>query len=488
MRQKGITLKVFLITSALLVVTASFIYLILYFFLPSYYYKYKTSTLEEGTVRLVQDVEKMSIEEARAKLDSFVQKYNVALIIHDKYGKILYFPSSFVPRLNIAIPIPSPPPLQFETVIPEDELQSIKGEGIPAVYTIQKPIAFTNGQFISSITATLQPIDEASNAILMFTPYIAVIIIVVSLGGALLYARIIAHPLLKINHVAKHMANLDFTQICEIRSRDEIGELSNSLNELSYNLQQTMSELQEANEKLKDDIQKEREIEGKRREFIATISHELKSPITAVMGQLEAMICEIGVYKDRDKYLKRSLEIMQDMQNLVNEVLEVSRLETYDFSPKLSRVNVSDTVNNIIHRLEYYSTAKSIEMQANIQDGLYVLADQKLLEKAVNNIVNNAIKYSPQGKRVQVSLYEEQEHIALCVLNTGVQIEELELEKVFQPFYRIEKSRNRNTGGSGLGLFIVKRILEIHHVSYMLQNMNDGVLFVIQFPKEVSSA
>ncbi|WP_335520621.1 sensor histidine kinase [Neobacillus drentensis] len=488
MRRKGITLKIFLITSALLAVTASFIYLILYFFLPSYYYKYKTSTLEEGTAQLVQDVEKLSIEEARAKLDSFAQKYNVALIIQDKYGQVLYFPSSFIPRLNITIPSSPPPPLQFGAVIPGGKLQSIRGEGIPEVYTIQKPIAFTDGQFIASITATLQPIDEASNAILMFTPYIVIIIIVVSVGGALLYARIIAHPLLKINHAAKHLANLDFTQVCKIRSRDEIGELSNSLNELSYNLQQTMSELQEANEKLKDDIQKEREMEGKRREFIATISHELKSPITAVMGQLEAMIYGIGVYKDRDKYLKRSLAIMQDMQNLVNEVLEVSRLETYDFSPKLSQVNISDTVKNIIQRLEYFSTAKSIEMQTDIQDELYVLADQKLLEKAVNNIVNNAVKYSPQGEQVQVSLSEEQEHIALYVLNTGVQIEELELEKVFQPFYRIEKSRNRNTGGSGLGLFIVKRILEIHHVSFVLQNTNDGVLFVIQFPKEVSSA
>ncbi|WHY79446.1 HAMP domain-containing sensor histidine kinase [Neobacillus sp. WH10] len=428
----------------------------------------------------------MSIEDARVELDSFVQKYNVALIIHDKYGKVIYFPSNVVQGFNISISSSSPP--YSGTVVAGNELQSIRGEEVPVVYTIQNPIAFTNGNFIASITATLQPIDEASNAILMFTPYIVVIIVMVSVGGALLYARVIANPLLKINHTAKRMANLDFTQICEIRSLDEIGELSNSLNELSYNLQQTMSELQEANEKLQDDIQKEREIEGKRREFIATISHELKSPITAVMGQIEAMIYGIGVYKDRDKYLTRSLAIMQDMQNLVNEVMEVSRLETYDFSPKLRRVNLSNMVKNIIHHLEYFSTAKSIEMQVNLQDGLHVLADQKLLEKAVNNIVNNAIKYSPQEERVQVSLYEEQKHIALCILNTGVQIEEVELDKVFQPFYRIEKSRNRNTGGSGLGLFIVKRILEIHQVSYVLQNTNDGVLFVIKFPKEVSSA
>ncbi|RAL24152.1 sensor histidine kinase [Thermoflavimicrobium daqui] len=466
--KKSITYKIFLITTALLCISALLIYLIFYFLLPSYYYKYKTDTLNEEINELVQTVDSLPFYQAKEILDEFNYNNNASIVIHDSHGNIIYIP-------------PVPARIVQKITMTDDQL-SIKQN--TSVYTLEKNINFLDGSYIATVYATLQPIDEASDVIFKLMPYIALIVLLISLVGAFLYAKLITNPLLKINHVAKRMAELDFTHRCKTDSKDEIGELSNSLNELSSNLEKTMFDLQKANEQLKDDIQKERELEVKRREFLATISHELKSPITAVMGQLEAMIYRIGVYKDRDKYLKRSFSIMQNMQRLVNEILEISKLETYDFLPQLQRINLSQLLQSILNNHEYFSREKQLEMKKEIEPDLYIRADKDLLQKALSNIVNNAIKYSKDKEQVITKLSHDNHIIILKVLNTGAHIGEAELTKIFQPFYRIEKSRSRSTGGSGLGLFIVKRVMEIHGVDYALTNTEDGVQFTMKFNKE----
>ncbi|MBW7461998.1 HAMP domain-containing protein, partial [Paenibacillus sepulcri] len=131
--------------------------------------------------------------------------------------------------------------------------------------------------FTLSVNAPLQPIDEASEVILRFLPYMLIAILLIAVGGAALYSRLIARPLLGLNNVARRLAKLDFSAAANpLKSGDEIGELSQSLSKLASNLRSTMAELQEANAQLKDDIEQEREQEKKRREFVATISHELK--------------------------------------------------------------------------------------------------------------------------------------------------------------------------------------------------------------------
>ncbi|WP_322459274.1 HAMP domain-containing protein, partial [Clostridium perfringens] len=131
-----------------------------------------------------------------------------------------------------------------------------------------------------NVIVPLQPIDEASKVIFNLLPLIGLVVLIISVVGAFIYSKIITKPLLKINNTAKHLAALDFEKSCEVNSDDEIGEIALSLNELASNLQYTMNELKNTNLKLLDDIEREREIERKRREFTATISHELKTPIT----------------------------------------------------------------------------------------------------------------------------------------------------------------------------------------------------------------
>jgi len=257
------------------------------------------------------------------------------------------------------------------------------------------------------------------------------------------------------------MINLDFDTKCNVDSKDELGQLSNSLNELSSKLQNTMNELTQANKKLQKDIEREREIEEQRKIFVATISHELKTPITAVKGQLEGMIYNIGSYKDRDRYLKRSFDIMEHMEKLVYEMMEIYKLENSKFEPNIQKMNISNMVYDISKSFEYFLISKNITIVNKIQDNLYINVDQQLIRKAISNVVNNAVKYSKEKEKVIIKLYEKDNNVILEVLNTGAYIDEEKITKVFEPFYRLEKSRNRNTGGSGLGLYIVKKILEL---------------------------
>ncbi|AZS16229.1 sensor histidine kinase [Paenibacillus lutimineralis] len=477
-RRKGITYKIFIITNALLIASTFLIFVIFYYFLPTFYHQYKVNTLNKSLDQLVSETEQMSFLEAKKDLDNFTLQQNVSLVVVNESERIVYLPSiiNVVPYSSIVNGDEA-----LKSTINIDKIKQTK-----EVYSSERQISLQEGTYTLLMIATLQPINEASQVMLQFAPYVLVLILLISIMGAAIYSRLISRPLLKVNRVAERMANLDFTRTSTIDSNDEIGELSRSLNRLSCNLQESMTDLRQANQQLSIEIDKVRELEGKRSAFIATVSHELKTPITAVSGQIEGMIHNIGAYKDRDKYLQRSYVIMKDMEKLVHELLNIFKLESAGFEPQLELVNVSNLVQNSMRRLEYASNAKSMVVETNIVDSLWVRADRNLIEKAITNVIQNAIQYSTSGERVVIRLESVRDHVVFQVLNTGASIPSNQLSEIFEPFHRIEKSRNRNTGGSGLGLYIVKQILDLHHIEYSITNTKKGVLFQMKFQREDS--
>ncbi|EOO24066.1 sensor histidine kinase, partial [Bacillus cereus] len=317
-----------------------------------------------------------------------------------------------------------------------------------------------------------------------FLPYISIIVLVIGLGSAYLYSRFITKPLIYINKGAQKMANLDFSEKIEVRSMDELGELSNSLNDMSINLQQAIFDLQKANQQLKSDIEKEREIETKRREFFAIVAHELKTPLTVMKGYLEGMIYNIGPYQNRDQYLKKNYQIIESLEQLVREILSMSKLEQHTFKLQVEEVNLSKSIDTITKNLEFFASQKGIQIIKEVDSDIFVYTDYVLLEKACKNIIHNAIMYSPYNEKVYIKLTKDskQNNIQMRVINTGVKIKEEDIQHIFKPFYRIEKSRNRNTGGSGLGLYIVKQIFESLFITYSINNTKQGVEFLVTIP------
>ncbi len=442
--------------------------------LPNYYHKYKKMTIENQLDSIVDNVPKLDINNIEEYLGQISFNNNANIVVTDEYGNVIYFTNVLQKGL---VTIPKKEDLSH--------FKNIEKTNTRSVYTSYRKIKFYNSEekYNLYLTAPLQPVSEASKVLFLLIPYIGLVVILISVIGGLIYSKVISKPLISMNKVAKEMAKLDFTKKCTVKGEDEIGELSQSLNDLSNNLRISMEELQRANEQLLDDIAKEREIEKKRREFIATISHELKTPITILKGQIEGMLSNIGIYKDRDKYLKRNLEVLNDMEYMVKETLEISKLESQGFKPRKEQISLSKIVEECIYNISFIAKRKNIFIDKNINEDLFVHGDSKLLKKVVNNIITNAINHSPESEKVYANLHEEKDEIVLKVENTGTYIEENELKEIFKPFYRIEKSRNRKSGGSGLGLYIVKMILDAHNGKYSISNNEKGVEFKLCLKK-----
>lgn len=466
--------KLFLVTTLLLVISSMCTYAIIYLLLPNNYYKYKDMTIQNQLDKVVNECKNLELKDIDNYFNEFSFNNNAIIFIGDKHGRIVY--SNKFP--------------QNESVPKREEFMHFKGnEDLKdkTMYKSYRNLKFQDAEegYNLYLMMPLQPITEASKVLVLLIPYIGIVVILISVIGGFIYSKVVSKPLLDINKVAKEMVKLDFTKKCFVKGEDEIGELSKSLNDLSYNLQISMEDLQKANEQLLDDIAKEREIEKKRREFIATISHELKTPITILKGQIEGMLSKIGIYKDRDKYLKRNLEVLKDMENMVKETLEISKLEREGFKPKNKKVDLGKLINECCYKTSFIATNKNIQIHKNIKENMFVLGDDRLLKKVIYNIITNAINHSDEKEKVYIDTIEDNNKVLVRVENTGSKIDEKELEEIFKPFYRIEKSRNRKSGGSGLGLYIVKMILDAHKAKYSIENTEKGVEFKVLLNKHL---
>lgn len=312
-------------------------------------------------------------------------------------------------------------------------------------------------------------------------PALTIVIIMVSVLVAVFYAWYITAPIKKISKMSRRMANMDFSSLCPVDRTDEIGVLVDSLNTLSSNLSVALMELKEANQKLQADIDKERELERQRVEFFSATSHELKTPITIIKGQLQGMLYQVGRYKDRETYLSQSLEVTNTLEKMVQELLTISRLDTPGYVCKKSDIDFSKLINERLIAYEDLFMQKELNVEKTVTPHLHIMGDIQLLQKVLDNLLGNAATYSGIGNYIFVKLWNELGKIKLTIENTGVHIPNEDIPKLFEAFYRVEQSRNRQTGGTGLGLYIVKTILELHGAEIEIANSAQGVIVSVQF-------
>ena len=492
--------KLFIWSSLIIILAFTLLYICIYFFMPRVYEIYKVksvkSEIEELKVKLADDKD-IDIDDL---LDSFSYKNNIDIILVSKdknnlIDDIVY--SSFREGANFPNNIPFLYNNKYEIFqgFGKYGLQfRIDGSLDTAKFVYQLinktgSLNIDEAVYIKSLNKIyhmivhfpISPENEAADSIVLFFPFAIIAIIIIAFTIASFYALLISRPLIKINKVAKKMANLDFDNIIEINGEDEIGELSNSLNLMNRNLKESFDKLERMNSQLTEEIEMERKLEKERREFIATISHELKSPITIINGQLEGMIYNIGKYKDRDKYLKESYDVIQKMSELVQEILHLSERENGEFKYNFINVNISKVVNCVVRELRYFIDEKSLNLETYINEDIFVIADEKLIKKVITNIVKNAITHSPVKEKIIVKLISDE----LTVENTGVTIPNDQVDNIFNAFYRVDKSRNRKTGGTGLGLYIVRTILDKHeNISYKIISKDNSVMFKILFGKK----
>ncbi len=353
-------------------------------------------------------------------------------------------------------------------------------ENLSTAQTYATDVKFAEGKAIYtlSVTSLSKSASELFALLLKFIPLVLIVIIILSALSAFICSKAIVAPIAKISHISKRMTELDMTWRCDTDRKDEIGVLSSSLNTMAARLQNTMSELEIANQQLTKDVQKFQRLEEQHRNFFAAVSHELKTPLTILKGQLENMILGFGDYQNHEKYLPQALGAAEDIEQLVKEILSITKMESMNIGNSLETLSLSNMVSKLVANMKPLADGKGITIHQNILDDVSVLANHNLFNKALSNMIGNAIRHSSPGAEIYVD-FNKDTH-TLVIENTGVFLDEDSLENIFSPFYRTDKSRSKATGGSGLGLYIVKTILDLHGMGYQLINTERGVAFYLK--------
>ena len=459
-----LSVKVFLITSILMVACCSVTYLCIAHFAP-YIYSHDLAEVKELADMLSEELSHIPKEEVQY----FIQGYNDILTkqYDDEFAFHLFQSSGN----EIA--------LSDLNEFTGNKIDDYKNTDTTEAYKIS--FADSTEAYILLLAKNTNKESQVVLALQKTLPILSVAILLVSVIVAFFYTWYMTKPIKKISKLSKQMADMDFSGLCPTNRTDEIGVLSHSLNDLSKKLAAALSELQEANQKLQADIDMERRLEKQRVEFFAAASHELKTPITIIKGQLQGMLYQVGRYKDRETYLAQSLEITDTLGKMVQELLTISRLDTPSYVCKKSNLNLSNLIVDRVTAFEDLFMQKDLTVEQSISPEVYILGDMQLLQKALDNLLGNAAAYSGAGNQVLIKLWKETETTTLTIENTGAHIPDEAISKLFEPFYRVDQSRNRQTGGTGLGLYIVKTILDLHGAKIEIANTIQGVIVSVQF-------
>ena len=358
--------------------------------------------------------------------------------------------------------------------------------------TIAAEVAFAgqSGSYTLYVTPRIQAENLAVRALIQMAPWLLLVLLAFSLLCAFFYSRYITRPIVRMSSIAGKMAELDFHWECGEKRRDEIGKLGRSLDQLARRLDAALTDLERANRALRGEVERERALDRQRMAFFNAASHELKTPVTILKGQLSGMLEGVGVYRDRDKYLLRSLRVTGRMENLVQEMLAISRMESGSVAVKREPVELSALIERQLALDAPLLEQKEQRLVQDLIPGIVITGDASLLGRVVGNLLSNASLYSPEGAKVRVWCGLLDGRPALTVENTGAHISEEALPHLFEAFYREEGSRSRATGGSGLGLYLVKMILDRHGAECKIENTVDGVRATVQFeaaPQAVDS-
>lgn len=301
-------------------------------------------------------------------------------------------------------------------------------------------------------------------------------------------AKRFTEPILELNDIAKRMAKLDFSKkYQENGAEDEINNLGKSINEMSRKLETTIKQLRTSNTELERDIEEKSKIDEMRRTFISDVSHELKTPIALIQGYSEGLIENVNSDEENRKFYA---EVIQDeankMDKLVKELLELMKLEYGGRKFNNTNFNIVELVNEVIRKSKVMLEENKIKVKFESEEEHYVYADEFYMEQILTNYLTNAIKNADEiekEKYIEIKIEEKESTVRISVFNTGKNISEENLNKIWKRFYKEDSSRNREAGGSGIGLSLVKAIMDNYKNEYGVINKYNGVEFYFELNK-----
>lgn len=430
---------------------------------------------EETEIDLELELEKISIKN---NFDILIKKENNINV----YSSDKNFPSRMIDKNT-----------PYENMNKEDTIYSKDG------IVIYKSLDNKNGFNYIMLFATLDngytlnirvPIVSIEESVKISNNFLCIIgVFTIIISGIIIsvISKKFTEPISELNIIAKKISKLDFSHKFRITDTDdEINELGKSINTMSDTMERVIKQLKDTNIELEKDIEEKSKIDEMRKQFISDVSHELKTPIALIQGYAEGLVENVNTDEENRKfYAEVILDESNKMDILVKQLLELMKLEYGKREFNNERFNIIELEKEVIRKSRVMLEEKGVKVEFEESNPIYVYADTFYIEQIVTNYITNAIKHVKEidgSKKICVKniIEESDSKVRINVFNTGETISEENLSRIWNRFYKIDKSRNRNDGGTGIGLSLVKAIMSNYDNKYGVQNKDNGVEFFFE--------
>ncbi len=455
-------------------------------FLESYYIRSKTQVIRNayGAIRQAVNSDAYSTEEFKERLNDICSVYNITIFIMDANSQMIYESVNGGRELVEQLAgyvfgfLQKPARILDEGEDYVIQMMNQEGEEFLTMYgSLNTGVSFI-------MRTPVESIRESAKAANRFLAYVG--IAAAMAGGVIIWlvAGKITKPILKLNKISQQMVHLDFDAKYEGKLKNEIGMLGENINRLSESLEQSISELKTANNELQKDIEKKEQIDEMRREFLANVSHELKTPIALIQGYAEGLAESVNDDPEsRSFYCEVIMDEAVRMNGMVQKLLTLNQLESGSDVATMERFDVAALMENYVQSAAILTKQNGIRVSVDARRPTFVWADEFRTEEVFMNYFSNAVNHCSGEKRIVVSLEEREEVVRISVFNTGEPIPEESLEYLWDKFYKVDKARTREYGGSGIGLSIVRAVMESMNRRYGVENCDGGVRFWFELEK-----
>ena len=450
--------------------------------LPRYYMHNKKHVLMENyeTISNASEQDKLESDEFTVTFDNLCSNGNIMTLILQPDGKVLRSSVNDLDALrgelwNVLLHTDD-----MEVLYSNDQYQLLRKNDtrLDSEYLVLVGV-LENGDMILMRTA-VESIRESAAISNRFLLFVGAAAIVSSLLVAFFTTRHITKPLQQLTDISKRMVDLDFNAKYESNRSNsyEVEELGNHINRLSENLERTISELKTANVELQDDIEKKIQIDEMRKEFLSNVSHELKTPLALIQGYAEGLQeCINDDAESREVYCDVIIDEADKMNRMVKKLLTLNQLEFGNDQVVMERFDMTELVRGVANSTKILMEQKGIRLELDNPEEAWVWGDEFKVEEVITNYMSNAINHADGEKVIRVFYTRFEDKLRVSVFNTGQPIPEDDIDKIWVKFYKVDKARTREYGGSGIGLSIVKAIMDSFHQQCGVINHEDGVEF-----------
>ena len=438
------------------------------------YEKFNTAA-SEGT---------LDTESFQESLRSFSMTDNISVVVMGTDGRLRIYATRDSERLKFQL---------WNYILDRESVEPVKILEQHPQYIVRQSLDRMIGLEYLEMIGTLDngdyfimrtPLESIRDSVMIANRFyvgIGAVVIIISAAIIYFFSRKVTKPVMELAEISKRMTALDFDAKYETKGENEVDLLGEHMNQLSEALEKTISELKTANNELRRDIEQKEKNEQMRTEFLSNVSHELKTPLALIQGYAEGL--KDGISEDpesRAYYLEVIMDETQKMNTMVKKLLTLNEMEFGQETIAMERFNVAELIEGVAQSYSLFIAQKEGKLRLKLENPLYVWSDELKIEEVLTNYISNACNHLENEKIIEIKAQKKESKVRISVFNTGKQIPEEDKKRIWDKFYKVDKAHTREYGGSGIGLSIVKAIMESVNGSYGVENYNNGVEFWIE--------